>query len=1055
MLKKSFLLFLLSSTAFAHYIPSSGDNLAATSPDAEHESLGLEKANENRDGVANAFGKFVHAGSDLLDAVKTGFLDTFSNGKRPSLDELSISQEKDVPSDDDDDEKDDEPDHKDEKKEKDDKHGHKKDKLKKKKHHKSKNKHHSKEKHHKKEKDDREPEHHDRPPMDFEHEPEHHDRPPMDFEHGPKRHGEPPEDFERKPEHHGKPPKHFEPGPDHHDRPPKDFEHGPEHHGEPPRDFERKPEHRGEPPRDFERKPEHHGKPPMDFEHEPEHRDRPPMDFEHGPEHHDRPPMDFDHEPEHHDRPPMDFEHGPERHGEPPRDFERKPEHHGRPPKDFEHGPEHHGEPPRDFERKPEHHGKPPKHFEPEREHHGEPPRDFERKPEHHGKPPKHFEPEREHRDRPPKDFEHDRAHHEKPPKESEPEQHEKQPKESKPEQEIDLQIVDSERLKGSPEDVIAFLREFAKSNDREYAALPTEAGEPHSVDDIDDSAMAYFEMLKAEAEQLAEDGDRDSVFFEQLDAFLKDLYRKPELSPKDNIADLFEEFNQLMEFLAHSEYMTEQDLALLAQTMEDEIDKLTFSEDLEKKVIPEDSNKNSPKEQHPFIAENSNMEAFRMNAFPDYTLRIQENANPVELGIDKVKQITGYLDVDDDKHFFFWFFESRNDPANDPVVLWLNGGPGCSSLTGLFMELGPSMIDLDTVKPIYNNFSWNANASVIFLDQPINVGFSTGDDSVSDTLAAGKDVYAFLNLFFTKYSQYADKDFHISGESYAGHYIPAFSRMILEHNKGASDAFVAAGYEDTKVNINLKSALIGNGLTDPLVQYKYYSKMACENSYGPVLPQEECDKMDRSYGTCSKLIKTCYDTGFTPFCVGASIYCNNAMMGPFQKTGLNIYDIREKCDDEASLCYPQLNAIEEYLNQAEVQQALGVEPTDYKGCNTQINIAFLFKGDWMRRDFRDDVTFLLDSGFPVLIYAGDADFICNHMGNEAWTDELDWSGHSSYAPLELKPWSVSNSTAGLGKSYKQLTYLRVFGAGHMVPFNQPEASLAMLNQWLSGELAF
>src|SRR4030088_2786711 len=82
-------------------------------------------------------------------------------------------------------------------------------------------------------------------------------------------------------------------------------------------------------------------------------------------------------------------------------------------------------------------------------------------------------------------------------------------------------------------------------------------------------------------------------------------------------------------------------------------------------------------------------------------------------------------------------FFESRNDPKNDPVVLWLNGGPGCSSPTGFFLELGPSSID-ENLKLHNNPYSWNSNASVIFLDQPVNVGYSYSGSSVSNTVAAG-----------------------------------------------------------------------------------------------------------------------------------------------------------------------------------------------------------------------------------------------------------------------------------------------------------------------------
>ena len=91
-------------------------------------------------------------------------------------------------------------------------------------------------------------------------------------------------------------------------------------------------------------------------------------------------------------------------------------------------------------------------------------------------------------------------------------------------------------------------------------------------------------------------------------------------------------------------------------------------------------------------------------------------------------------------------------------------------------MELGPSSVNEAGTKPIHNEYSWNNNASVIFLDQPINVGYSYGDDSVSDTVAASKDVYALLVLFFKQFPEYKHLDFHIAGESYAGHYIPVFA---------------------------------------------------------------------------------------------------------------------------------------------------------------------------------------------------------------------------------------------------------------------------------------
>jgi cathepsin A (carboxypeptidase C) len=96
----------------------------------------------------------------------------------------------------------------------------------------------------------------------------------------------------------------------------------------------------------------------------------------------------------------------------------------------------------------------------------------------------------------------------------------------------------------------------------------------------------------------------------------------------------------------------------------------------------------------------------------------------------------------------------------------------------------------------------------------------------------------------------------------------------------------------------------------------------------------------------------------------------------------------------------------------------------------------------------------LLEQDVPVLVYAGDKDFICNWLGNEAWSLELEWSGGSEFAGTELEPWTVGGHEAGQVRNYDIFTFLRVYGAGHMVPFNQPKNSLAMLNSWLDGDFS-
>lgn len=418
-----------------------------------------------------------------------------------------------------------------------------------------------------------------------------------------------------------------------------------------------------------------------------------------------------------------------------------------------------------------------------------------------------------------------------------------------------------------------------------------------------------------------------------------------------------------------------------------------------------------------------------------DYNMRVKK-VDPSALGVDKVKQYSGYLDDEaNDKHLFYWFFESRNDPKNDPVVLWLNGGPGCSSMMGLFMELGPSSVEKGG-KLKWNENSWNSNASVIFIDQPVNTGYSYSSNPVYNTVAASKDIYALLTLFFHDFPEYSEQPFHISGESYAGHYIPVFASEILSHKNR---------------NINLQSIAIGNGLTDPYTQYAQYRPMACgEGGYEAVLDPSECQSMDNALPRCQSLIQSCYDSESAWTCVPSAIYCNNALIGPFQRTGYNVYDVREKCKDQENLCYTETAWIADYLNQKNVIDAIGAEVQNYESCNTDINRNFLFQGDWSK-PFHRLVPDLIKQ-IPVLIYAGDADYICNWLGNQAWTDALEWTGHKDFAGTRLKGLTLDGEEYGQVKSSGNLTFMRIYQAGHMVPFNQPEGSLNFFNRWLNGE---
>ncbi|EFR03546.1 carboxypeptidase Y [Nannizzia gypsea CBS 118893] len=422
-----------------------------------------------------------------------------------------------------------------------------------------------------------------------------------------------------------------------------------------------------------------------------------------------------------------------------------------------------------------------------------------------------------------------------------------------------------------------------------------------------------------------------------------------------------------------------------------------------------------------------------------EYEMR-SKTVDPSTLGVDDVKQLSGYLDNNKDgQHLFFWFFESRNDPKNDPVVLWLNGGPGCSSMTGLFMELGPARLNKD-LKVVRNDHSWTNNASIIFLDQPVGVGFSYGKEIPIGTRAASKDVFAFLSMFFQQYPQYGKQDFHIAGESYAGHYIPVFASDILKQ----------------KSNINLKSLLIGNGIVDPATQHPFYIPMACgKGGYPAVVDQATCNKMQSAVPKCQRQTRACYKNPQNrALCSDGSVFCEDALVKPVSNAGVNIYDLRNPCEEGSSECYAILDWIEKYLDQDEVTEALGVsdQVPYYRGCSGTVSRRFWANGDF-NQPYHHLMPGILDK-IPVLIYAGDADYICNWLGCMAWTDALMWKGHLGFKhqKLEKVNHSVTGKAFGEVKHHKGLAFLRVYGAGHLVPYDQPENSLDFFIRWIKKE---
>lgn len=312
--------------------------------------------------------------------------------------------------------------------------------------------------------------------------------------------------------------------------------------------------------------------------------------------------------------------------------------------------------------------------------------------------------------------------------------------------------------------------------------------------------------------------------------------------------------------------------------------------------------------------------------------------------------------DYEGSDKLYFIMAESRSDPANDPLIIWLQGGPGCSSMLGLYTENGPFNFKYnksnikDPFELEYNEFSWNNHANVMYVDQPIGTGFSFVDKLNQlrwSEDALSNDFYDFLHNFMVKYPEFQGRDIYITGESYAGHYIPNIARKLQLMN----DEW-----------INLAGIAIGNGWVDPFYQYMAYPEFASDHnliSYGHSLV------LMFGYQICQFAIIFQVPVITTTFCAMVGMTIVSPGLPNF-----NVYDIRLPCE-RMGLCYPD-DHLWQLLNTYEYREVMGIpaEQGDlWEECATLPHLTLMvdFEKSWGY-----NLAPLLDAGLPVLIYNGD-----------------------------------------------------------------------------------
>ncbi|KAJ3021549.1 UNVERIFIED_CONTAM: hypothetical protein HDU68_009582 [Siphonaria sp. JEL0065] len=327
--------------------------------------------------------------------------------------------------------------------------------------------------------------------------------------------------------------------------------------------------------------------------------------------------------------------------------------------------------------------------------------------------------------------------------------------------------------------------------------------------------------------------------------------------------------------------------------------------------------------------------------------------------------------------------------------------------------------------------------------DQPVGVGFSyakSGRD-VSNSETSATEVDIFFQLFFYNLPHYSKSKVHLFGESYAGHYIPAIGRRIYRENLEAPTK------NPNRLLINLASLGIGNGWVRPYIQFDYFADFLVDEKYGPFITEDHYKSLKEKYRVCGFLAHQCEVRPNRYTCIPASAYCEPAFAFP-SEIKRNAYDVRQECDEEAGqVCYSIQDDIDTYLNQGWVQELIGVD-REYRGCSAEVGKGFFLAGDEERR-YDTAVAEVLEGGIKVLVYAGDADYVCNWVGNEAWLNAMKWSGQQGYLDSPEGPFIVDKVEAGVFKTFENLTWLKIFGAGRMVPYDKPVESLEMILNWI------
>ncbi|KAG9132257.1 hypothetical protein Leryth_020555 [Lithospermum erythrorhizon] len=412
-----------------------------------------------------------------------------------------------------------------------------------------------------------------------------------------------------------------------------------------------------------------------------------------------------------------------------------------------------------------------------------------------------------------------------------------------------------------------------------------------------------------------------------------------------------------------------------------------------------------------------------------------------------------GYAEVRPKAHMFWWYYKSpyrKDDPSKPwPIILWLQGGPGGSGVAiGNFKEVGPLDANL---KP--RNSTWLTKGDLLFVDNPVGTGFSYVEDTnllVKTDEEAAADLTTLLIKIFNGNETLQKSPLYMVAESYGGKYAVTLGLSALK------------AIEDGKLKMKLGGLALGDTWISP-EDFVF--------SWGPLLKSvSRLDKngLQKSNSLAQKIRQ---QIGSNQFEEASDTWNKLENQISADSNSVDFYNFMLDSDMDpvsAATLSSELHqniALKKYsrylnslraspggtvdidgLMNGAIRDKLKIIPDNFTFGSQSNSVFNSFGGDFMKPRIKE-VDDLLARGVNVTIYSGQLDVICSTMGTEAWVEKLKWDGLQTFLNMRRTPLYCNGEgmIKGFSKSYKNLHFYWILGAGHFVPVDQPCITLDMV----------